>query len=228
MNEGGVQMSITRFVLACGVGACLAAGAAGPADGSEVRDNAATIDGGEFGVVYRCGFGPGNTVVLDGDLTDLAWGAAPWHFVDHKTGTGPAPNNDNASFQFAAVADDEWLYVAIDVTDDEMQNVEQSGPDVWQDDSVEVYIDANHGETDAYENDEGSWDTQISIGAENIGREPDAPILGGMGKAQTPELTQRWSSPPRDTSSKRVFPSIRQGSGISSWRMAWSSGSMST
>ncbi len=169
-------------VMACIVGAAVAVGGATPAAAGEVRDGAATIDGGEFGVVYRCGFGPRNTVVLDGDLTDLAWEAAPWHFVDHKTGTGPAPNNENASFQFAAVADDEWLYVAIDVSDDEMQNAEDTAGDVWKDDSVEVYIDADDGGTDAYDAEEGKWDTQISIGAENIGEPVDAPILGGSGQ----------------------------------------------
>jgi len=151
------------------------------AHANEVRDSNATIDGGEFGLVYKCGFGPRNTVVLDGDLTDLAWGAAPWHFVDHKTGTAPAPNDDNASLQFAAVADDEWLYIAIDVTDDEIQNTEDPAADVWKDDSVEIYIDADDGGTDVYDTAKGKWDTQISIGAENFGGDVDAPSLGGSG-----------------------------------------------
>jgi len=148
---------------------------------NEVIDDAATISGGEFGLLYRCGFNSQNTVELDGDLSDLAWGAAPWHFVDHKTGTGPAPNDENASLRFAAVADDEWLYVAIDVNDDVIQNQEDSANDVWKDDSVEIYIDPNDGGTDAYENDEGAWDTQISIGAENFGGRASGPILGGSG-----------------------------------------------
>jgi endo-1,4-beta-xylanase len=173
---------VRNYVLTCVVGAIAAAALGVPAVAGEVRDGAATIAGGEFGVTYRCGFGPGNTVVLDGDLTDLAWAAAPWHFVDHKTGTGPAPNDANASFQFAAVADDEWLYVAIDVSDDELQNVEDTAGDVWKDDSVEVYIDADDGGTQVYDADEGKWDTQISIGAENIGEAVDAPILGGSGQ----------------------------------------------
>ncbi|MAF12125.1 hypothetical protein CMK11_16900 [Candidatus Poribacteria bacterium] len=171
-----------RSTIACVLLAFAAFWVASSASSNEVRDSDAAIDGGEFGLLYRCGFGPRNTVVLDGDLNDLAWGAAPWHFVDHKTGTGPAPNDENASLQFAAVADNEWLYVAIDVTDDEIQNAEDSAGDVWKDDSVEIYIDADDGGTQTYDAEEGKWDTQISIGAENFDGDPEAPILGGSGQ----------------------------------------------
>ena len=73
------------------------------------------VKGGKFGVVYECAFH--NTVELDGNLEDQEWALAPWHFVDHLTGTGPAPNDEDASFAFAAVADDKWLYVAFKIKD---------------------------------------------------------------------------------------------------------------
>ena len=138
------------------------------------------VKGGKFGAVYECGFP--NTVELDGNLEDQAWTSAPWHFVDHLTGTGPAPNDEDASFAFAAVADDKWLYVAFKIKDDKIKKGEHVGNDVWQDDSVEIYIDPNHGETDIYEKKEGKWDSQITIGADNIGGKANKPKLGGTGE----------------------------------------------
>ncbi len=154
-------------------------GLVSPALGNKVEPG--IIPGGEFGLVYQCGFSDANSVVLDGLLTDLAWRFAPWHFVDHKTGTGPAPNDDDASIAFAAAADAEWLYVAIKVTDDKIQSGEDLGNDVWKDDSVEIYIDPNNGKTQEYEKKDGDWDAQITIGADNIGGNIEAPLLGGTG-----------------------------------------------
>jgi len=138
------------------------------------------IKGGKFGVVYECAFP--NTVKLDGNLEDQAWALAPWHFVDNITGTGPAPNEADASYAFAAVADEKWLYVAFKIKDDKIKKGEQVGNNVWQDDSVEIYIDPNHGETDIYEKKDGKWDSQITIGADNIGGKVQAPLLGGSGE----------------------------------------------
>ena len=43
---------------------------------------------------------------------------AEFILVPHDKGTAPAPSDAAASFKFAVLADDKWLYVAIDVTDD--------------------------------------------------------------------------------------------------------------
>ena len=143
------------------------------------------IAGGEFGLVYPCGFSNANTVELDGILGELAWQFAPWHVIDHATGTQPAPNDDDASLSFAAAADANWLYVALRVTDDELQIKEENGGDLWKDDSVEVYLDPNNGKTDTYEAKKGDWDVQITIGAVNIDGDPNAPILAGTGEGAT-------------------------------------------
>lgn len=133
------------------------------------------LSGGEYGVLYECAFP--NTVVLDGDLNELPWQYAPWHTIAHDEGTGPAPDAKDATCSFAAVADDKWLYVALKVTDDTILTGESFGGDLWNDDSVEVYIDANHAALGAYEVD----DSQITIGASNIGADIEAPELGGTG-----------------------------------------------
>jgi hypothetical protein len=133
------------------------------------------LTGGEFGVLYECAFP--NTVKLDGNLSDQPWQYAPWHTIAHDEGTGPAPNDKDAMCSFAAVADDEWLYVALIVTDDKIVTGEAFGLDLWKDDSVEIYIDANHAAAGAYEVD----DAQITIGASNIGGIIEEPELGGTG-----------------------------------------------
>ena len=138
------------------------------------------VKGGKFGVVYECAFP--NTIELDGNLEDQVWTVAPWHFVDNLTGTGPAPNEADASYAFAAVADEKWLHVACKIKDDKIKKGAQVGNNVWQDDSVERYIDPNHGETNIYEKKDGKWDTQITIGANNIGGKAKALLLRGTGE----------------------------------------------
>lgn len=141
--------------------------------------------GGTYGLLYECAFAPLNTPKLDGKSDDFPWSRAPWHEVTHKDGTGPAPDDKDASFKFAACADDKWLYVVIVVTDDTIKSNENVLGDVWKDDSVEIYIDANNGKTQAYERKNGDWDCQISIGADNIGGDIKAPKLGGTGDGPT-------------------------------------------
>jgi len=121
------------------------------------------------GTNYNCQVG---TVTLDGNLSD--WAGAEFIFVPHDKGTGPAPDDADASFEFAALVDNDWLYVAVDIKDDSIISGET---DDWQDDSVEVYIDANHARTETYEGD----DVQFTIGAGNIGGDINNPHLTGSG-----------------------------------------------
>jgi hypothetical protein len=137
------------------------------------------LDGGKFGEVYECAFP--NTVKLDGDLNDQPWQYAPWHTIGHDEGTGPAPDAKDALCSFAVIADSEWLYVALRVTDDKILTGEVMGNDLWKDDSVEIYIDANHAAAGIYEQD----DAQITIGAVNIGGNIEEPELGGTGDGAT-------------------------------------------
>lgn len=148
------------------------------------------IDPGVEGENYNCAFPM--TVVLDGKFDDDAWKIAPWHgdIIQRENLTDSA----DADIEFAVIADMEWLYVALKVTDDIIQSGENTGGDVWQDDSVEIYIDANHGATDSYDDD----DVQITIGADNIGGDIDNPKLGGGGpdtgtKAAVIEVDGGWN-----------------------------------
>jgi hypothetical protein len=80
-------------------------------------------------------------VTVDGDLSD--WGGQSLIKVD-KPGeiqrkadswTGPA----DASFAWKAALDDKFLYVAVKVTDEEVQSVKEQIP--WKQDGVELWID---------------------------------------------------------------------------------------
>ncbi len=130
------------------------------------------------GTNYNCPFPV--SIKLDGNLSDWAGTGAEFILVPSNKGTGPAPNDVDASFKFAAAANDNWLYVAIEVKDD---IVKYGETDDWQDDSVEIYIDANHARTSTYEND----DVQITIGAKNIDlKNIEKPALtGSSGVADT-------------------------------------------
>jgi hypothetical protein len=130
------------------------------------------------------------TPTLDGDLGDDAWASAPWVVMDSSTAaTNPEntlPDDDaDLSMEFACVADDEFIYFAFRVRDDSIVADESSGCDVWQDDSVEFYLDGCYERGSAYNGDEA----QIAFGAENIGiTNQDEIIIGGcVGRFQGPE-----------------------------------------
>lgn len=143
------------------------------------------IDGGEYGVLIKCAFP--NTIKLDGKLNDQAWQYAPWHFISSQDASVPAPNDRNASLKFAVCADNEYLYVGFEITDDKVIYGEDTGCNVWKDDSVEVYIDGGNEKAGAYDVN----DAQITIGADFIDQEPNeataAKLLGGcVGTTQGP------------------------------------------
>lgn len=121
------------------------------------------------GTNYNCHIG---TVTLDGNLND--WAGAEFALVPHDKGTAAAPDDADASFEFAVLVDESWIYVAMDVKDDAIVTGENND---HTDDSVEVYIDANHSAGDTYDGD----DVQIRIGAWDIGGDIQNPQLGGSG-----------------------------------------------
>ncbi len=128
---------------------------------------------------------------LDGELDEEAWSRAAWHGwtnpSDQARGdpfAGISPEED-LEFEWAALADEEFLYVAWRITDDIKQNEEQSLCDVWRDDSVEVYIDAENDGPECLEPGDaqcyGTDDAQITVGLENDGfGDPELLVFGGV------------------------------------------------
>lgn len=94
-------------------------------------------------------------VTIDGKMTDAAWAKA-------ATGKGGVPYGPfegttipkdlaDQSFDFWVMHDADFLYVAIDVKDDEVladsAEAESEDGTTWYDDSAEIFIDGNHSHT---------------------------------------------------------------------------------
>lgn len=130
----------------------------------------APVHADEPGLVYDAPFPV--TVSVDGDLSD--WPLVTWHKITHDMGWDKLPeSDDDASLEFACAADDGNLYVALKIRDDEKCVNEDTGRNIFQDDSVEIYIDADNSKPTVYEPDV----CQISIGRYNVGRDPSNPML---------------------------------------------------
>lgn len=144
------------------------------------------VNGDIYGELVICAFP--NSIVLDGNLTDQAWRYANWHRIQAKDGTVPAPDDKNCSVKFAVTADDKYIYFAAEITDSKIQKDENLACSVYDDDAIEVYIDAGNEKAAAYDIN----DAQITIGADTIGANPDvkttAALLGGcVGTTQGPK-----------------------------------------
>jgi hypothetical protein len=143
------------------------------------------IKAGSYGEFINCAYP--NTVKLDGRLDDLAWTVAPWQLFGAKDATVPADNDADASVKFSVCADENYLYFAAHIADDKVNSNENTKCDVWNDDSVEVYVDMGNEKANAYDIN----DAQITIGADTVDAKADvktsAGILGGcVGITQGP------------------------------------------
>lgn len=136
------------------------------------------VEPGEFGVLYNCGF-PAEDAKLDGQFSEIFWTVVPWDKVTHDMGWGDLPKSDeDGSYEFACVADKDFLYVGMKVYDDDKVVDEDTGASVYEDDCMEIYID---GGNEKLKGDHDLNDTQIMIGRENVGNKdcPDNPKLAG-------------------------------------------------
>jgi len=132
------------------------------------------IEAGKYGEFINCAYP--NTVKVDGKLDDLAWTVAPWQLFGAKDATVPADNDADASVKFSVVADENYLYFAAHISDDKVQSNENTRCDVWNDDSVEVYVDMGNEKANAYDVN----DAQITIGADTIDAAPDPKVTAGL------------------------------------------------
>lgn len=96
-----------------------------------------------------------DTITIDGKMDEAAWkkaatgkGGVP--FGPFEGATVPKSLADQ-SFDFYAMHDADYLYIAIDVKDDEVitDSAEAGSEDstTWYDDAAEIFIDGNHSHT---------------------------------------------------------------------------------
>jgi len=122
------------------------------------------------GVMYFAGFPM--SITLDGDFSD--WNGIPYEAVDD--GPNPPPNAGDNSVRFASVADAQNLYFSVLVTD---RNIVagQNGEEYWNEDSIEIYINATGNLTlTSY----SSGVAQINIPAANMGKPLDDLTVVGI------------------------------------------------
>jgi hypothetical protein len=103
-------------------------------------------------------------IEVDGMIDEEAWGRASWALWSTRFPSTQAPQEPDCILEWAAVADLQTLYVAWRIADDVRSNLENHGCDVFNDDSVEFYIDANHDDGELYRID----DVQILLGVDQI------------------------------------------------------------
>ena len=114
---------------------------------------------------------------VDGNLDETAWRLAHWEQVDFEMSKDRyrPDDNDDASFRFACVADNDNLYFGFEVIDDKLSKVRSEGLDggelednqYYQDDSLEIVMDQD---TEALAKYDGN-DFQIIFKPESIGED---------------------------------------------------------
>ena len=90
--------------------------------------------------------------VIDGLGDDVVWSKATAHGMDEffaNTGVEPDDEED-LSVTWKALWDDDNLYVLMEITDEEIINDESCN---WDDDTAEIYIDAQNLDVSGYEAD---------------------------------------------------------------------------
>ncbi len=90
-----------------------------------------------------------------------------------------------------ALRDDENLYVKIQANDAQL---DKSSPNVWEQDSVEIFLDENNGKTVFYQDDDGQYrvnfDNETSFNPESIaeGFESAVKVSGTSYTVETTEI----------------------------------------
>lgn len=171
----------------CGLDAVGTAPAPGAADASTTGgpDASAQADGDATNAAPdACGGASPNTtgviraprargpVAIDGDLDD--WACVPFVRLDADTAAEVTPSTPRArsAYEFAVVWDEAGIYVAVRAIDDFIGG--QRTADVYQNDSVEVYVDADGVLTGAY----GPNDHQYVVDHQNVSEDygPEPPL----------------------------------------------------
>ncbi|MEC0110268.1 endo-1,4-beta-xylanase [Paenibacillus taichungensis] len=107
------------------------------------------------------------TPAIDGSV-DSIWSKAPELKLDTKQMAW-----SGATGTAKALWDDDNLYVLVQVRDDQLN---KSNPNVWEQDSVEVFVDENNGKTANFQDDDG----QYRVNFENAASFNPAEIAAGF------------------------------------------------
>lgn len=107
------------------------------------------------------------TPAIDGSV-DSVWSKAPEMKLDTKQMAW-----SGATGTAKALWDDDNLYVLVQVRDDQLN---KTNPNVWEQDSVEIFVDENNGKTANFQDDDG----QYRVNFENAASFNPAEIAAGF------------------------------------------------
>ncbi|WP_339848832.1 endo-1,4-beta-xylanase [Paenibacillus sp. FSL W7-1088] len=107
------------------------------------------------------------TPAIDGSV-DSVWSKAPELKLDTKQMAW-----SGATGTAKVLWDDDNLYVLVQVRDDQLN---KSNPNVWEQDSVEIFVDENNGKTSSFQDDDG----QYRVNFENLASFNPAEIAAGF------------------------------------------------
>lgn len=110
------------------------------------------------GTVVNCLF-PVEKISVDGKFSEPAWGQAQWHKVTHDMGWNVPANDNDGSFEFACVADQDNLYIAAKVHN-KPKTANKNGANLWNSNSIEIYINGQSFKSHKY----GPMTSEIVIG----------------------------------------------------------------
>lgn len=79
-------------------------------------------------------------IVIDGEVSD--WKKAKWIQLSNRKNLefGEISSEQDLTVKFAAYYERQWLFIAVDVVDDDVCN-RQAESNIWQEDCVELYFD---------------------------------------------------------------------------------------
>jgi hypothetical protein len=119
----------------------------------------------------------GSPPVIDGTVGDGEWIGSSMTEVTPETGSWDFGETE-VSYDFYVMYDEEYLYVAAKLTDDDIQ-IDSApegsiGGQTWMDDSIEIFVDGNHNmAADAFDAAETPFGGQHVITANNAVRFTD-------------------------------------------------------
>jgi len=92
---------------------------------------------------------PQSTINIDGVLNDMIWGYGNWNDI---TKLVLGVNHNNVTGKFKLAWDNDYFYIGVEINDNNLFN--DSQPNSWDDDAVEIYLDMNRNRSTTYQSDD--------------------------------------------------------------------------
>lgn len=102
--------------------------------------------------------------VIDGEIDSVWTAVEPWPLLVRSGGVDPA----NRSGLARMLWDEDFLYYLVDVTDDLLSD-DSAEEQPWEDDSVEIYIDADNSKGESYDANDAQLTLRRTMRTDTLG-----------------------------------------------------------